>query len=168
MSLGFIKFIIMKNYFRNIGLVALVVIAFSACKKDEDTIDTTYPEIDLSIASASPVQCGEILRGQKFTFRAKFSDNVALGSYSLDVHHNFDQHNHTTEVNSCAQDAKKTPIKPFLFIKDFSIPANSKEYIATTEIDIPTDVDSGDYHFLIRLTDKEGWQTIKGISIKIK
>ncbi|RYD73590.1 MAG: DUF4625 domain-containing protein, partial [Sphingobacteriales bacterium] len=25
----------------------------------------------------------------------------------------------------------------------------------------------GDYHFLIRITDKAGWQTIKAISIKI-
>ncbi|WP_113652895.1 DUF4625 domain-containing protein [Pedobacter namyangjuensis] len=158
----------MKNYLKNIGFVALVVIAFSACKKDEDAIDTTYPEIDLTIANASPVQCATLVRGEKFTFRAKFTDNVALGSYSLDVHHNFDQHNHTTEVNACAQDAKKTAVKPFLYIKDFSIPTDSKEYVATAEIDIPSDVDAGDYHFLIRLTDKEGWQTIKGVSIKIK
>ncbi|RZL39215.1 MAG: DUF4625 domain-containing protein [Pedobacter sp.] len=158
----------MKKYFRNLGLVALVAVAFAACKKDENEVDTTYPEIDLSIAGASPVQCAEVLRGQKFTFKARFSDNVALGSYSLDVHHNFDQHNHTTEVNACTQDAKKAPVKPFLFIRDFTIPANSKDYVATAELDIPSDIDPGDYHFLIRLTDKEGWQTIRGISIKIK
>jgi hypothetical protein len=42
-----------------------------------------------------------------------------------------------------------------------------KSYEATTQITIPADVDPGDYHFMIRLTDKEGWQTLKGLSIKI-
>ena len=35
------------------------------------------------------------------------------------------------------------------------------------EIKVPENVDSGDYHFMILLTDEEGWQTIKGLSIKI-
>lgn len=158
----------MKNKLKSILLLLLTVLAISSCKKDESAVDTEYPTIDLSIAGAFPQQCAEITRGKSFTFKAKFADNAALGAFSLDVHHNFDQHSHSTEVNNCTMDAKKTPVKPFLLIKSYSIPADQKEFIATTTIDVPTDVDPGDYHFLIRLTDKEGWQTIKGISIKVK
>jgi hypothetical protein len=43
-----------------------------------------------------------------------------------------------------------------------------KEYSATTEIDIPANVDLGDYYFMIRVSDQEGWQTLKGLSIKIE
>jgi hypothetical protein len=32
---------------------------------------------------------------------------------------------------------------------------------------VPEDVDTGDYHFLIKVTDKEGWQAIRGLSIDI-
>jgi hypothetical protein len=64
-------------------------------------------------------------------------------------------------------DPIKTPVKPLLFIKEFDIPVGQKSYEAIVEIDIPSDVDTGDYHFMIRLTDAEGWQALKGISVKI-
>lgn len=139
-----------------------------ACNKDKVETDTTYPTIDLGIAGASPVQCAVVERGKPFVFKAKFSDNKALGSYSLDIHHNFDHHTHSTEVKACEEDAVKVPVTPMLYIKDYAIPAGRREFVATTEIDIPAHVDAGDYHFMIRLTDQEGWQTMRGISIKIK
>ncbi|MCV9927868.1 DUF4625 domain-containing protein [Flavobacterium sp. LS1R49] len=142
---------------------------FTACDSGDDTkIDTEYPVIDISAASAFPIQCSEVSPGQKITFKARFTDNTALGSYSLDIHHNFDHHNHSTEVNDCSVEAIKKPIKPLLYINSVAIPEGLKSYDATQEISIPEDIDPGDYHFLIRLTDKEGWQTIKGLSIKIK
>jgi hypothetical protein len=142
---------------------------FTACSgSDDDKIDTEYPVIDISATNAFPIQCSEVTRGQKFTFKAKFTDNAALGSYSLDIHHNFDHHNHSTEVNDCTVEPIKKPVKPLLYINSVSIPDGPKSYDATQEINIPEDIDPGDYHFLIRLTDKEGWQTIKGLSIKIK
>ena len=140
---------------------------FTACSGDSAEIDTEYPVIDHAAANAFPVQCSEITRGQKITFRTKFTDNAELGSYSLDIHHNFDHHNHSTEVNDCETDPIKKPVNPMLYINSVTIPAGQKSYEAVQEISIPTDIDPGDYHFLIRLTDKEGWQTIKGLSIKI-
>ena len=149
-------------------LIALALLTFAGCKKDNtEEKDTEYPEI-LATANSFPIQCGTISRGQTFTFKASFSDNKELGAYSLDVHHNFDQHNHSTEVHQCTFDAKKTPVKPFLFIQNYNIPAGLKQHEATAQIVVPADVDPGDYHFMIRLTDKEGWQTIKGLSIKIQ
>ena len=38
---------------------------------------------------------------------------------------------------------------------------------ASVDIDIPENIDTGDYHFMVRLTDKAGWQQLKGISLKI-
>ena len=148
-------------------VVLLSVFSLSSCSSDNNEIDTEYPEIDNSASNAFPIQCSEITRGQKITFRAKFTDNATLGSYSLDIHHNFDHHTHSTEVNNCLADPIKKPVNPMLYINSVTIPDGQKSYEAVQEITIPTDMDPGDYHFMIRLTDKEGWQTIKGLSIKI-
>lgn len=147
--------------------VFICVIALASCSNDNNEIDTEYPVIDVSAANAFPIQCSEITRGQKITFRAKFTDNTALGSYSLDIHHNFDHHTHSTEVNNCTSDPVKKPVNPLLYINSVTIANGEKSYEAVQEITIPADIDPGDYHFMIRLTDKEGWQTIKGLSIKI-
>lgn len=152
---------------KHIFIFALFAFAITACESDKTEIDTEYPVIDITDANSFPIQCSEITRGQKITFKAKFTDNVSLGSYSLDIHHNFDQHTHSTEVNNCIADPIKKPVKPFLFINSVDIPSGEKTYEAIQEIAIPSDIDPGDYHFMIRLTDKEGWQTIKGLSIKI-
>ncbi|SHM47036.1 protein of unknown function [Chitinophaga jiangningensis] len=149
------------------GLLLLTAITFYSCSRDDQQTDTAYPEIDLGISGAFPQQCSILERGRTFTFRARFTDNMALGSYSLDIHHNFDHHTHSTEVKVCDEEGVKAPVKPMLFIKDYPIPAGAADYTATAEIAVPVDVDPGDYHFMIRLTDKEGWQTMKGISIKI-
>lgn len=146
----------------------LIVFTTLGCSKDNETVDTEYPVIDITSGDAFPVQCSTLERGKTFTFKASFSDNVALGSYSLDIHHNFDHHTHSTEVNDCGLDAVKDPVNPLLYIKSFDIPGNPATYEASTEIDIPADIDPGDYHFMVRITDKEGWQTLKGLSIKIQ
>lgn len=147
----------------------LTVICLSACKKEtENEIDTEYPTIDVTATNAFPKQCGTVNRGETFTFRAPLNDNTALGSLSLDIHHNFDHHTHSTEVETCSMEPINVPVKPFLLIKSFPIPAEQRSFLMEQQITIPTDIDPGDYHFMIRLTDKEGWQTIKGLSIKIK
>lgn len=152
---------------KSLATLLIGLLALASCSSDNNEIDTEYPVIDISASNAFPIQCSEITRGQKITFRAKFTDNVALGSYSLDIHHNFDHHTHSTEVNNCVADPIKKPINPMLYINSVTIPNGEKSYEAVQEITIPTDIDPGDYHFMIRLTDKEGWQTIKGLSIKI-
>ncbi|UKT64269.1 DUF4625 domain-containing protein [Pedobacter mucosus] len=148
---------------------SLIAILFAgSCKKDEQAaIDTEYPVIDVTATTAFPKQCSVIKRGESFSFRALLSDNTALGSVSVDIHHNFDHHSHSTEVAGCDMGSVKTPLKPFLLIQSYPIPAGLGKFEIDQKITVPADVDLGDYHFLIRLTDKEGWQTIKGLSIKI-
>ena len=150
------------------GMALILIAGISACKKDnKEAIDTEYPVINVEGTTAFPKQCSTIKRGEKFIFKAQVTDNTQLGSVSVDIHHNFDHHTHSTEVESCGMDPIKTPVKPFLFIQSYSVPAGLKSYEVQQEITVPSDIDAGDYHFMIRLTDKEGWQTIKGLSIKI-
>ena len=56
----------------------------------------------------------------------------------------------------------------YYYNQDFSIPRGSKAYDASQEIQIPTTVEPGDYHFVIRLTDQAGYQQIRAMAIKIK
>ncbi|WP_192349606.1 DUF4625 domain-containing protein [Algoriphagus sp. Y33] len=146
---------------------ALLSLMFMSCAGNEDEIDTRPPSISMDFAEASPAQCAVFQRGETLSFEAQFRDNFELGSYSLDIHHNFDHHTHSTEVNDCQMEPVKTPVNPWLVIEGFSIPSGQSAFRASEELEIPEDIDPGDYHFMIKLTDKEGWQTIRGISIKI-
>ncbi|RIH65231.1 DUF4625 domain-containing protein [Mariniphaga sediminis] len=151
-------------------LLVMVVFVITACNNKE--IDDQKPEIDLNIPAAFPLNCDTLWLGEPFTFKALLKDNAELGSFSIDIHHNFDHHSHTTEASACEPDPEKTPVNPFVFIGDFEIPAGQTEYMTDTVIEIPEgnnqgEFDEGDYHFFISLTDREGWSAQKGLSIKI-
>ncbi len=157
----------MKNL---IILVAFASLVFVSCNREE--IDDEKPEIDLTVSGAFPQNCDTLWLGESFTFKVLFSDNVELGSYSIEVHENFDHHAHSTEVTECDLDPVKTPVNPLYFIRDFEIPAGLTEYETNLQISLPAgnnegNFDEGDYHFFIRLTDKEGWSAQKGLSIKM-
>ncbi len=156
---GFVRFI--SGGF----LVLFILIMPSAC--ESEIKDDEVPAIDLGIENAFPQNCATVYRGEAFQFRFRLSDNIELGSYSIEMHHNFDHHTHSTSPVQCKRDPVKAAVKPFLFIQDFQIPVGLTEYIATGLIDVPADVDTGDYHFMIRVTDRSGWQTFEGIGIKI-
>lgn len=150
-----------------IFMVLTGAILFSkSCDKD-DEIDQTAPSIDISAINAFPKQCDTLYRGESFMFIATFTDNEALGSYSLDIHNNFDHHSHTTEVEECEPWPVQTPVNPFLLIEGFQIPDAPQTFTTSHEIAIPADADEGDYHFMIRVVDKNGWQGMVGLSVKI-
>jgi hypothetical protein len=155
----------------NVILFFILLIFIISCEKDDD-IDTEKPIIDLTIQDAFPVNCDTLYFGVTFELKTLFSDNAELGSYSIEIHNNFDHHSHSTEVTECNLDPIKDPVNPFTFIEDYDIPTGIKEYETNILISIPSGnangtFDEGDYHFMIRLTDKEGWSTQKGLSIKI-
>jgi len=146
-------------------IILLAIPIFFAC--DDTVKDEELPKIDMTGSSAFPQNCTTVYRGESFTFLAVFTDNVELGSYSIEMHNNFDHHTHSTSTEECEMGAVKTPIKPLLFINEYEIPAGKMSYSSTIQINIPSDVDTGDYHFMVRLTDKSGWQTFEGISVKV-
>jgi hypothetical protein len=146
-------------------VLVLLISVFTTCNKEE--VDDIKPEIDMTGTDAYPVNCDTMYIGETFTFRATFIDNAELGSYSIDIHNNFDHHSHSTEVEECNLSPKKTAVNPFLFIKEYDITEGLKEYHASVDITIPEGADEGDYHFFISLTDREGWRAEKGVSVKI-
>ncbi|MDX8340243.1 DUF4625 domain-containing protein [Draconibacterium sp. IB214405] len=151
-----------------LGILLLFVVACS----DDNEVDTEKPVIDISFADAFPTNCDTIYFGETFVLKMKFSDNVELGAYSIDIHNNFDHHSHSTEVSACEPDPDKDPVNPFVSIDDFTIPEGAASYETNLTISIPENdgtelFDEGDYHFYIGLTDKEGWSAQKGLTIKM-
>ena len=150
------------SYFLILVILAVITSCGGGLEKDD-----SLPEISMSEEDDFPLNCDTIYRGQNFVFHATFTDNVELGAYSIDIHNNFNHHTHSTDIVECKTDAVKTPVDPFIFLEEYEIPAKQTIYEATVSIDVPADIDNGDYHFLVRLTDASGWQVYKGISIKI-
>lgn len=152
---------------KNLHLIALaaVTVTLGSCTKEEK--DDVYPEIKMDCCGGFPMNCDEVTRGDSFTFVAQFSDNEELGAFSLDIHNNFDHHTHSTDPLPCELYPVKDPVNPFRLIDEYQIPSGSESYLAEVEITIPADADTGDYHMMVRLTDKAGWQTLKGISFKV-
>jgi hypothetical protein len=145
-------------------ILSLSILLVTACGYETDD---EKPTIDMSAFDAFPVNCDTLFRNESFIFKAIFTDNVELGSFSIDIHHNFDHHSHSTSISNCILSPVKTPVNPFLFIKEYSIPPGSKSYEASIEIMVPEDADTGDYHFFLSLTDHTGWRAEQGISVKI-
>jgi hypothetical protein len=146
-------------------ILIIVLLAVFSCSKNE--IDDKAPVIDMSFAGAFPQNCDTVYIGESFILRALFTDNVALGQYNVDIHHNFQHHAHSTDFVECEMDPQKTAVNPFLLIKTFEIPENIREFYTAAEIFVPEGVDPGDYHLFLSLTDREGWQAVRGIGIKI-
>jgi hypothetical protein len=144
---------------------SLTITLLFSCSGEE--ADYQPPEIVMSGPHHFPQNCDTLFMGESFTFRATFRDNSELGSYSLDIHHNFDHHSHSTDMVQCPLDPVRNPDKPFLLIEEFNISDGKTEYEAIQEIWIPVDIDPGDYHLMVRVTDKTGWQALRGITVKI-
>lgn len=154
----------MNKIFHAIAVVLFAIVFFTC---DDSEKDDELPVIDMSGDMAFPQNCVTVYRGESFTFNALFTDNVELGSFSIEMHNNFDHHTHSTSSTECELDVVKSPVNPLLFIDEYDIPQGKTSYSASIQIEIPADVDTGDYHFMVRLTDKSGWQTFEGISMKI-
>ncbi len=157
---------------KNIFYALFIVTTLNACSDDEE-IDTQKPVIDISISDAFPAHCSDIIYfGEPFTLRLKFSDNAELGTYSINIHNNFDHHSHSTEVTECELEAVKTPDNPFSLIEDYELPEGQTEYVTDLVVNVPSSgtngrFDEGNYHFQISLADKEGWSTLYGIGVKM-
>ena len=148
----------------------MLLCALSACgsSDDDDTKDMTKPVINNSKDFvAVPSDCDVYKRGDVIPFNSLFTDDTELGAYNIEIHQNFDHHTHSTSSVECQMDEKKDPVKPWTYNQDFSIPSGQKSFTARHDIAIPADIDPGDYHFMVRLTDRAGWQQLHAVAIKI-
>ena len=155
----------MKKFY----LPIMLLCALSACSSSEENKpkDMTTPEISAEGIVAIPIDCEVFRRGEVIPFNYLFKDDVELGAYNIEIHNNFDHHTHSTTSTDCPLDAKKAPVNPWVYNKDFVIPEGLRSYTARHDIAIPTDIDPGDYHFMIRLTDRAGWQQLHAVAVKI-
>jgi hypothetical protein len=165
-----IRIKLVKRMKKIILFFAFATVVFASCSTEE--IDDEKPEIDLTFSGAFPQNCDTLWLGETFSFKVLFKDNTELGSFSIEIHENFDHHAHSTEVTECDLDPVKTPVNPLFFIRDYEITTGLTEYETNLRISLPAEnnegnFDEGDYHFFIRLTDKEGWSAQKGLSIKL-
>ena len=145
--------------------------ALCACSGsgDSESKDMSQPIISDEGIVANPTECLQYNLGEVIPFHYVFVDDEELGSFNIEIHNNFDHHTHSGSAVECDMDAKKEAgEKAWVYNRSFIIPAGQKTYTARFDIPIPDDAETGDYHFMIRLTDRAGWQQLKGIAIKIR
>lgn len=147
-------------------LATVFVASCSSDNEDDPAKDIEKPNITDG-ELPSPLDCEVYHKGGIIAFRYTFTDNLELGNFNIEIHNNFDHHSHSTSAGDCPLDSKKEPVNPWAYNQDYSIESGQTLYHASVDIEIPEDIDTGDYHFMVRLTDKTGWQQLKGISLKI-
>lgn len=150
-------------------LFLLLLCALCACSSSSDdrSKDMTMPEISDNGIIPTPENCQAFGLGDTIHFHYIFTDDRELGSYNIEIHNNFDHHTHSTSAVECVMEPSKQPVQPWVYNKDHNIPQGQRFHEALFDIVIPKDVDPGDYHFMIRLTDQAGWQQLKSVSIKL-
>lgn len=149
---------------------SLLLCVLCACNSSENDAlkDMTYPVISGEGVEASPLECQIYYRGDTIPFTYLLTDDTELGAYNIEIHHNFDHHTHSTSATECPMDDSKQAQHAWIFNQDYTIPPSQSSYIAHLDIPIPEDIDSGDYHFMLRVTDRAGWQQLHSVAIKIK
>lgn len=153
---------------KKIAILPLSLIIFgTACSSDNDNVDSTLPTICEAGEQTCPTDCYECLRGESIDFCYAFADDIELGNFNIEIHNNFDHHTHSTSSVECELDEKKSAVNAWVYNQDYSIPDGLTTYTPNVSIVIPTDIDTGDYHFMIRLTDKAGWQQLRSVAIKV-
>ncbi len=154
---------------KKLGLLLLLSLLTIACSSNDDEApDTTKPTITVQYDGGFPQSCDVLEKGKQYTIKVKVSDNVALKTYAIDIHHNFDHHTHDDQGSQCELDPIKTPVDPLIYMQNFPIENEPKEYEISQEINIPNDIDAGDYHCQISVIDVTGWQSRTSIDIKIQ
>lgn len=130
---------------RAILATLLLAITFVSCDKD-NAGDTTKPEINL----ISPAEGGVLgATGEGIHFEMELSDDVALASYKVEIHNNFDGHEHTTKSDEDTVD--------FTYLNTWTDMAGQRNAtIHHHEIVIPTNATHGDYHFIVYCVDEAG------------
>lgn len=148
-------------------LILFVPVLLWGCSESNEKKDMDRPVITDG-ENPLPVNCQTILRGGTLPVRCLFTDNKELGAFNIEVHNNFDHHSHSTSAEDCPPDPNREAVNPWIYNEDMAIPAGSTSYELDMEIPVPANVDTGDYHFMIRLTDKAGWQVFKAVSLKMR
>ena len=142
------------------GMFVLVNTFLLSCEKTE--LDNEKPVIRL----ISPQEGEAIKPGGDLHFEVEFTDNVALGSYKVNIHGAFDDHTHSAaaftraEGDSSSEPFEKTWLEvDFIALGDEPIAGKRNASIHHHHILIPENVKEGNYHFLVYCTDDAGLES---------
>lgn len=123
----------------------------TSCSSDDNTVvDTQSP----TIAVGEPHNEEEVAPGEELHIEAVFTDNVALASYKIEIHEDFDDHTHA--INKSEHENN-----PWSYDEVFQIPAGQSSFEAIHHLDVPTEINGmsiseGAYHVGIYVTDTAG------------
>lgn len=120
---------------------------FTSCENDKDT---TPPVIEL----ISPAENQSLLIGNTHGIHLdmNLSDNEMLASYKIEIHNNFDGHEHSRN----GQNGMENEPIPFFFSKSWNLTGLRNTNIHHHEIVIPANTIAGKYHMIIHCTDAAG------------
>lgn len=168
----------MKNL-KYISLLSIAsVFTFTSCTSGDDNVDTEKPVVILN----APVEGAKLQAGKDVHFDMDLSDNEALGSYNVDIHNNFDGHDHTGHNDTKAfsviladdhdhdhdHDEENEARNPFKFNRTWDdIYGLRNTHVHQHEIVIAKDAKRGAYHFVVKVVDKAGNQTMVFRNIEI-
>jgi hypothetical protein len=151
-----------------IGIIIFNALLIVGCSNnDEDLKDLEKPTITVAYKNGFPKSCSTLQRGKEHIVSVKVSDNLALASYGIDVHNNFDHHTHDDQGEKCELNSVKSPKNPFVYLVNKDIVGNVKQFEIKHVLKIPANVDIGDYHCQISVVDVTGWQSRTSLDIKI-
>ena len=137
----------MKNIYLIIGIVIpLLSLFLSGCIEEDTLVDTQAPVIEL----LEPDLYENYAAGFFIPFEANFTDNVALKTFSIDIHNNFDGHSH-------GRISEDPDLIKWAYKENFDLPeVTSQKEQMDDVIGIPDKVMAGPYHFIVQCIDRDG------------
>lgn len=139
---------------------AFSVSMFTSCDDDKNA-DTTPPIINLK----APAEGAVLKIGSDVHFDMEVSDDWMLASYKVEIHHNFDGHEHAATTKST--EVSSTETTAFFFQKMWSLAGQKNAMIHHHEIIIPENATPGNYHLMVYCTDAEGNESHVARNIKL-
>jgi len=119
-------------------LLTFLAVLLISCKKS----DLTPPTVSVATVNNEATEIINFSPGDTFVVRTTIEDNIALGQFKIDIHHDFDGHSHKSSTVRFAE----------IRIKDIE----GTTYNLEETFVIPLDAASGTYHGTIRALDQEG------------
>jgi hypothetical protein len=147
--------------------IALLLVLFSSlftlpsCNTDADVVPPSVEILSISVLPRPDTICGSLeptvyrLNDSiEIAFQLKFSDDVALSQYKIDIHNNFDCHGHAGSLPGFTVPGVSN------LTSDWSLlsiqPLSGTEQIVTGTLRSPANPTAGAYHFQIQVIDEAG------------
>lgn len=150
----------MSKYF----LLAAVLI-LAACSSDDDDVDTTKPVIEvIKPAAEEGEEHIHFHQGDTFDFEAKFTDNVALKSYKVNIHFG-EGHEHSVVMKSATEDDHDHIEWEYDADGDLE---GTEDRAVISGIEIPENAEPGEYHLGVYCFDVAGNESIVWMELEVE